>query len=647
MGEEKTNETYSFELLEPYNPTDLVVYHDASQALYVHAIMDAKENNRSHAALNPIINDGDSPDATLSYGKYAPIITIYGRQLDPDNILDCMIDISGIKPTIVLTVIDNSGEFFNISSIPNPDSVNNYINVIIVPGVNKAFRNMMFRFKITSQEPHIPLCVGADRINILTQGHRRFLRVTGEYYIPNLDSQTIEQIRYNNCEGERCAPFYDVYDEEDKQLNTWGAFHCLAHSLGVGFAATDDCITIKDFLPPIRRESIYDYIRNRLTYAGTNSEEIMDAWFDEYLSLNLCNIGKFFGNANDIKFNSLVMNKVMGPMWTDPEIQQPQIKETLRLISNYNGNPEYAKNTSFDFYSFISTDVTPEHQNTQLYICGANGNVMEETGQEANYSFTQTDIEPESTLDIGLESSDKITSEQITSIPSNIKVCREVNDYAVNLQKSIIDTKLKKITGEKLYVRLNEINHDIHRGQLINVLLFTDDPKEKLRLYNMYKAAGAQVPAYYQLEGNIDNDTMLPIIERNGIYYINSVTYIYSPYNTIDYPGVHDSKLVEEHEILNRDFLNAYQNPNSQLSEITILRKYGKHNIMQYLELIPLYNTMAIHDTSIAELQSIATQMFDSNQNDQYEGTNTEASENQPIYTSYKSGADETPISIN
>ena len=532
MAENDSEVKYYYEdsnLEEPYNPTDLVVYLDKTKQTKVIAKKYHEQDKEGDLSEpQPDLEE----DSFKVHGKLIPIININGLVISENILIYMALKFDSMTPSLELSIIDNERKIIN-KNIP---LINNFIDVILVPTIENAYKNISLSFYVTN--------FYEQDIN-----GNHYITYFCDYKCNELNNTILKQIIFPGCNTDI------IQKEENDKPSTWEYLYTIALDNGLGFAATPDLCEHHDNLARlIQSETILQFINRQSEFAGKDIYNMIDIWIDEYEYLCAANIYWLLNN-NNVRHNNLTILKSHMPDVEFSKSPDKNVHLAGRVISNYKKNTEYSNDLYIAWYQVITDTSSTYYDGTftqtfSLKPAGSECNFNNDNDPVSN-SFVQIDYQLEDN-----NSSKDAMDEYNTS--STVIVKSEFNEYQTEAQKLIKEKYFNKIRSEILKVRIQDVNYGLHRGMLVNVAIFTDEKDESTKLSILDEQEGLIYKLLDQLnsENNqniILNDEQKKTIENNsdikslkmelasnpeiqipktnlcGMYYIDKIEYIYDP----------------------------------------------------------------------------------------------------------------------
>ena len=327
-------------LQEPINFTDPYVLHDPA-INFPHIAQLYMPNDMRSDEDEELIGNNLEYNSLKANGLMYPIVQVNTRVIDYTQIVKLVINYDELLPSIYIKIKDYNRE----TQIMDMPGLNNSIKVIIIPEVNYRYKSIALEFNITNCE-----------INGI------YVTYSGVYKLLAFNKEYTKEIIYDGCSNNKQKTSGNNADEsntnvscnpnQNKQPNTWELLHSIALSCELGFCSTDNCQNIKDNLPRIMSNQRYpEYIRQQMSWCGTDENNIMDCWVDLYGYLVLVNVSWLL--TCDVQPDNLGIDAIVGVHTTD-NINVPKQDYTLvhRTLSNFE-RTECPNNLAISFYRTI------------------------------------------------------------------------------------------------------------------------------------------------------------------------------------------------------------------------------------------------------------------------------------------------------
>ncbi len=421
-----------------------------------------------------------------------PLIVINSQSIEQRNITYMSLKLEGFLPTISLTIFDDK-EFEQKIQTTN---MNGTIEVCISARVDKVYKPIRLHFQILS--------VKINPIN------PKEIIYTGEY--------TTEKFQQVNT---------GFLKKDQTKANFYELLYVIAQKCGLGFAATDATADVNDrCLRNVFTQRYDDYIQKQLTFAGCDSDSILDAWIDPYNYIVLTNVSWVMNK--DIKTDELSIIAICGFPSTDRDVPDPKPKELKRVLTNFN-NMTNDSNLFIKSYSMII--------NNDAIVDGTLERIYTVNWNDSNVTLLDTtDIQTKQNSVDG-----EYLSEYNTG--SNRPLPRfnfNEGGYDLNTQKIIRNHYFNKHRQQILKVKLKYPNLGLQRGTLVGIAIWEQDAQLKEIMLsqpeNLKGDMGTVKKDFtYKDENNL---TDAEIVEAEGLqainmkltdlYYIDSILFEYS-----------------------------------------------------------------------------------------------------------------------
>lgn len=510
---------------QPINYTDPWVYHDPSvESSTVVRLYQPTTTNKD--AEERGVGTNEPYDSLNVDGIFFPIIKFNNTVIDHYMIeyMKISYDYSDFYPSLLLYIQDPNNSIA-FSDTPGP---NNVLTIIIVPPKDGLYKKISLDFYIDS-------CYFDKLANRIT--------VYASYkFLPFEQTVSGSQIKYggcpnklgkvtsNNSEGDGTV---ECNGEPQIKPNFWEMAHEICLSTGLGLATTDNIKDINDRLPRVINQPMTysKYIQSQIKMAGVDENSVFDCWIDLYRYLVIVNVAWVLNE--DVKYKNLVTQASLGFAPSDQSGPEVRVKRTFRTLTNFDqlGEPSDLQFDPDSFEEIIDNTqkFTGYTQNTN--VLGVRGG-----SSDAVNGINEKDItrNPSSVDDDHKEDYETVV---MTHCTNRIDV-----EYNTNLQKNIRENFFRKYRSKRYKLKLIRPNFGLNRGTLVNVVSFTTDTKEKLALLESSTNVdgnntiekdniSAELKASTGMSlRDIAINSGIPVTEtqKNGIYYIDGMTFEYS-----------------------------------------------------------------------------------------------------------------------
>lgn len=509
------------ELAAPINFTDPFVYHDP--------IINSSTVTRLYQPMDSASQDGfgssNEPYETVNVeGTEYPIIKFNNSVIEPYmiNYMRIDYDYNNFCPELTLIIYDINNTL-SFSDVPGP---NNVITVILVPANRHVYKNISIDFYIDSCE--------FDKIKQSIQIHATYK------FLPFEKTISQAQIKYGGCNNSlgRVTGVHNEIDGviscnkgKNRKPNMWETLHEICLETGLGFASTDHVKDIEDRLPRVINKpmTFKDYILSQIEMAGVDENSIFDCWIDLYRYLVIVNVP--YVMTVNVSPNNLAIKSRLGVHGTDKNVPEARTQLVHRTLTNYNSLGDI---TDLSFIDSSFEEIVDNSQKYDGYTKNISSLLVKGGSSNANNSINQIDItrEPDSIDDMHKEDYETIVTTNCTN--------RVDMEYDTNLQKEIRKSYFKKQRGKRYKLTLERPNYGLNRGTLVNISYFTTDAKEKNLIIksgsNFTNPSNTNIEPDHlpEIDGKTERDIIsneaipFPVVQKNGIYYIDGMTFEYS-----------------------------------------------------------------------------------------------------------------------
>ena len=499
-------------LKEPINFTDPFVLHDSMQnkpfiaQLYTPNEMVVEDDNK--------IGNYNKAASIKTYGMRYPIIQLNTIVINYTKIHEMIIHYDNFLTTIKL-VINDADNYIKSFDIP---TLNNMLDVIIVPEVENTYKSISLRFKITSFD-----------------SKDSYLIYYGKLYIPEFNKKIIKELQYkacNNVKG-KISVNKNITDnttiscnnEDNKRPNTWEMLHIIAKECNLGFSSTEQCKEIKDCLPRLIYNKNYeDFINQQIQFSGLDEESVFDAWIDLYGYLVMVNVAWVLNNKSVVPENLGIYAFTGAHMTDDINVPEQQSELVMRILTNKGFNSPPNNMMIRKFNPIVNNSDLIFGTSVSMY----NFSLLDIN--DGNNSINQYDI------DVKRNSIDE-QYKKYYAVEYQEKLTIECNDLPINKQKLIRNKFFSKYRQRLLEVELDQLNLGLQRGTLINITIFDDTIVGKNKLTAQTSNAISPNNTTTPDMGSGDDITDKNIVENqnmmmlnsglSGMYYIDSMRFEY------------------------------------------------------------------------------------------------------------------------
>ena len=492
------------------NYTDPKVCHDPSIKLEGIARI-FFDQNKFHMENGEDISMINAEDSIRVDGIEYPLIVVNNRNIERGDINYFKINYDSFLPTILLEIDDIHQNEQKI----NTTQMSGMIRVCMVAPLDKIYKKILLNFRITNVD--------------INENNPTKVTYSGEYYVENFKQVTTQLIYMPNV----CPSAPNCLQGGHINANTWEMLHRISELTGLGFAATKKCKEIEDrVVRHIHTQRFNEFIEDQLAYSGLGEDNIFDAWVDLYGYIVMVNVKWVMDEK--IMPSDLVINSIVGAHATSNNLPDEEPVEVQRTITNYN-------------VIQIQTDIEIKTYNMIVN----NESILDGTLEriyKMNIGGTKTHIE---TLEIQTKQ-DSVDGDFIEDYNTgkNRPIPKfNFNDpaytglsggYNLDEQKKIRNAYFKKKRQSLLIVTLKKPNFGLQRGTLVNVAIYDDDPINKQVVFqnssnlnrndSNAEADKINLPEEYnQYDVLLDSTMTLMNMKLSGLYYIDGMTWEYSP----------------------------------------------------------------------------------------------------------------------
>lgn len=541
------------------NRTDPKVCHDSKIKLEGITRLNTDQNKVNME--NGEISGYNAYDSKRLDGILYPLIVINDRNVENPDIIYMKIDYDHFLPQINIKIYDEHQTEQNI----NTTQMGGIIRICMISAVDKVYKKILLNFRITNVYP--------DKNN------PRYVTYFGEYNVDGFKQVNTSLIYMKDV----CSSMPNCGQGGHIAANTWEMLHQIASLTGLGFAATKNCKEVKDHLVRHTHTQRYNkFIEQQLLHSGTDVDNILDAWVDLYGYIVMVNIPWIMNE--DIKPDELTLTANVGLHGTSNDVMDEKPKTVNRTLTNYN-NMGIRSNMEIESYT-IEVDNKAVNTGTleRIYTYS-----FEDGKSNVKIETVETQTKQNSTDGTYLEDYNTGKSRPIPKFDFNSPAYTGIDTCVdINKQKRIREAYLKKLHQSVLYVKLTNINFGLQRGTLVNIIIFDNDPVNKdIMLKNTSRLLRTDDDAeedklnfpheYPQHDITIDTEVYLPNGKLSGLYYIDGMSFEYSP---------EMGKIVQTIKLLKKGFTTGYLNKHTPIG-VPISEHPGKPTLSE----TPIKNT--------------------------------------------------------
>ena len=506
------------------NYTDPLVWHDPSE--FGGSIATTYEPQNTSKMKDGEFGTEEIISKQRTDGVYYPLIKVNNRIIDPNDIVTMDINYDELIPTITLVILDETKKTKN-KDIPH---MNNMIDVIIVPPINGAYKGISLRFYSTD------VYISENYVNLIGELDINAFHVKDRQGDITFDGTPVFTSSKLGCPGviNKITANGDVVtphccNQPPNEIpNFWEMMHVIAKECKLGFASTKNVKEINDRIPRhICYESWKDYINNQLKISGLDENSIFDCWVDLYGYLVIVNVSWIL--KENVTIEHLGIHAEEGIKDTSENLPETHYTKMVNRTFTNSKIVESDTNLSFDTYENITNNnFIREYGTTRTRY-----KMKIEGVSDGNNSLDTSQIQIIENSYDGKEIKDyEINDKPVIKIGVN-------DDYYDTIkQEDIRNSFFDKIRANILKLHLVRTNFGIQRGTLINLVFFTNqaDLKHTI-LTSSSNIAGENKETNFDkltLGGMNKKDLIqdegieLPIPSLSGLYYVDSMKFIYN-----------------------------------------------------------------------------------------------------------------------
>lgn len=480
----------------PCNRTDPIVRHDSKYEASAIVTLYKPQRGEDDEVASP---DGIPYDATKNDGIYYPLIRINNHILTQDQIVSFTLYHDRFMPYLDL-VFDDTNDTIHFSDMPGLD---NTITVVMLENCPDIHKPIKLDFYVTD----------------CSLGENGRFYVQAEFKLLSLEQRIFKQEKMPNCTAEYCQL------SENDHPTTYEFLHIIADACGLGFAASQKCRSIADDRYRLMKSETYKAAAQEHTrLGGLDEESIFDSWIDPWGMLTMVNLPWILNEP--VNPDELGIQIITGIPSTDASADNMKtapgwVHRTLTNVSENQGvhnmlvdSIEKLVDLKRGFYEGTMTEyqiVTPE---------GA--------GESELTSFSAFQIQEKEASVSGLKNAENYIFEKTKFLGF------EMAELTPTLKQSVLhDEYFKQMRAHRYCVSLNQPNHGLERGCLVNLVWWLSDPTQKaIAIQNANnlnmngeggtpnksgEVNGAQTEQYeYVLDSTI-----------SGTYYIDGIKWTY------------------------------------------------------------------------------------------------------------------------
>ena len=488
-------ESESIKLIEPYNPTDpIVIFDPTGEKSELARIYLGEKTNEAVDGVGDKIEE----NPLKIDGVKIPIIQLNNTAIDAHNIEEFNLKLVNFLPEIELKIYDYD-RMIRSSDIPG---MSNTITVILIAPTEGTSKKISLEFYVTE-------CISNKDNTIDYKG------------IFNISS--FRSIK--NCQI------------GSGKLTTYELLEQIAKDNSLGFAATDGCKDINDKrYRQMYDETLSEFIEDQLSFAGTGSDTVIDAWIDEFGYLVMVNFAWVMQTKIDPAQLTIKVTKGINSGSKQSEDFENKVEDTIRMISN-DLSRENEDNLVFSTYTdkVDNNEALKGGTNTKYYyltdpgdsntIQTSDGSIIEPSMDGANAARTYYTEKAEF---VGINFTDDDDEENTPMIVQQ----KNISNYRASMCNKMIVVEMPKANyllqrGTLVVVDINETS-DAAKEMVIdesNAVAKTGPETESLTEEDINTEESEL--ARRQMLWN-DNKMGMQNIAVSGIYYIKDICFKYS-----------------------------------------------------------------------------------------------------------------------
>lgn len=495
------------------NFTDPKVCHDPSIKFEGIARLHTSQNKVNMENADGDLSTNNEYDALRIDGIEYPLVAINNRNVENHDILSMTITYKDFLPHIYIQIHDIHQSEQKISST----QMSSIIRVVMVSPVDKVYKKILLNFRIMN--------VYIDPYN------SSIISYSGEYYVEGFRDVNTSLIWMPTV----CPKPITCQQGGHVNANTWEMLHKIAEMTGLGFAATRQCKEIPDrVVRHVHTQRFNDFIEQQLLHSGTDVNNIFDAWVDLYGYIVMVNVPWVLQQELLPEDLSIIAN--VGIRGTSNDLPEQKPMDVIRVITDYNLVGDKTNLEIEAYYMNIDNDALTAGTLERIYPIS-----LVDEGRNSKIDLLDIQTKQNSIDGQYLEDYNTGKSQPIPKFDFNSSEWTGHEDgYNLNTQKRIRQAFFKKLNQSILNVRLKTINFGLQRGTLINVLIHDNDPANKdLMLKNSsriisneeyYEEDKVPLPPEVNFNDLIrDSDAYAVSLKLSGIYYIDGMTFEYTP----------------------------------------------------------------------------------------------------------------------
>lgn len=500
MVEDTTKLAEKTNILDPK-----VVFDPTKETSTVATSWNTNNTDDAEAAENTVNAKGIA-DMTRVVGIDFPIIKIDSQVIPRQYINKFTLSYKGFVPSLYISVTKYPELILNNTGMVNK------VTVIMIPPVDGTYKKISVDFYITNRDEftnkYIFYC---------------------SYFFPELNKSFTTSLK--NKDG-IC------------KMSTYDLVSSIATKCKLGFASSEKCKDIADTKTRLAINQTYtDVIQQHIKFGGIDNNSFFDCWIDVFGYLVLVNLSHIF--SSKVQSNELSMKQLIGVNINDGNAEnqiQYSTENVMRLFSNWKmaGKPTNNKILSYELIVNNSKIMHNGTDNKYFYL------------NHLTNSEGINDIKTEN-VTISEDTTDGELFKDAYTFQTNEYLGTEMGSKAdgntpVLIQEKRRDAYKAKLNSKILKVSLEQMNINIERGTLLNIMIYEYDRIKKAEIMrntsNLSKSGDLSTTAKPVIDDETDDlnteklleDSSIgvPNLELSGIYYVDGIEYIYNGNDKIE-----------------------------------------------------------------------------------------------------------------
>lgn len=436
-------------------------------------------------------------NTSKSYGSdNEPVIIVNGYQFNAYDIKAMEIDVTGVIPTISLTLIDTNGQF-GIDTFPRDGDV---INLRIQPRQKDVYRNIKIDFDIDNVETPP---VGSIEYGI---GGGKYV-FTGTMKVPGLFA-------------EKCKTFGNANSLDHLEL--------MATELGLGLATNvqtaDDSMNLI-----IAYDSLLDTIQKRVEHSYISDNSFQTFAIDPYYYLNYVDLNDLIESPEDIEKVLANFDENLEDTLNSENVTNEM--ESNLILTSHNK----AEGTNMHIIRYSLKNRAAENVKLNGYK-----RVLQYFENDSEEGLVNFDIEPLTSSNLkdieeplrGRRDEERYKEEVKYKYMGRIHTDQETSNTHLNYNFARLHNKqnIDELYKMTLEVELSTFNPGIHRFQKLPIVIFNQTTAQTSADNELKKAkkdknfdAGKEQDRDDQIADPSSIDEFL-----TGFYVVGGITYTYS-----------------------------------------------------------------------------------------------------------------------